>query len=89
MIIGLIYATCSPTLPIFYVISAVNGLFLLYLILKRPYESILDNVGALLSNFIVSFYLSLNLYFKITDDKLTIAFLSKISGFSISFLLLT
>jgi hypothetical protein len=86
--IGFIYAYCPPTLPVFYTISGINGLFFLYLVVKRPYESILDNIGAILSNLIVVYFLSINLYIKITGSSSLMIILSKISGFLITFLLL-
>ena len=62
-------------------------MFFLYLVVKRPYESILDNVGAILSNSIVVYFLSINLYIKITGSSDLMMLLSKISGFLIIFLL--
>lgn len=55
--------------------------------MKRPYESILDNVGAILSNSIVVYFLSINLYIKITGSSGLMMLLSKISGFLITFFL--
>jgi hypothetical protein len=88
MLIGILYATCSPTRPILYAISAINGVFFIYLVFKRPYHSIIDNFGAILSNFIVFYFLSLNLYVKIADAGSIVTYLSKISGFVIIFLLI-
>jgi hypothetical protein len=54
---------------------------------RRPYDSILDKVGAILSNLIVVYFLSINLYMKITENYSMVRFVSKISGFLIISLL--
>jgi len=55
-------------MPVLYTLSALNGAFLLYLLVKRPYESKLDNLGAILSNSITFFYLTVNLISNINQS---------------------
>lgn len=83
LIIGCIFGYCQPTLPILYVLSSVNGLLFLYLIVKRPYEDLLDNIGGITSNFIVVYFLSMNLIMKLCGNSSFAVNISNYSGFLI------
>jgi hypothetical protein len=50
-------------------LSSISGIFFLYLLLVRPYDSVIDNIGAILSSSIVVFFVSVNLSLKISPNS--------------------
>ncbi len=83
LIIACILAFAEPTKPVLYTLSSVNGLFLLYLLMRSPYESLLDNIGAIMSNLVNVYFFSINLYKVLTGNTEQNSNLLNLSGFII------